>query len=200
MTGAKTISCKRLLQARRHPLQTLLSVLILALIGWVVWSTGAWLIIGADWSVVTENLPLFAAGSYPENERWRPLLWLGLLCLMTAATLLQPLIYSPWRISGLALSWCWLAMLPLGLLLLAGGAGLQAVSSRDWGGAHANAHPHRLQRTSSSAAWHPPGPGAQKPTLTPTPSMSLLYRWNESRAFDCRALLQTAASPTVSSG
>ena len=134
MTGAETISRKRLLQARRHPLQTLLSVLILALIGWVVWSTGAWLIVAADWSVVTENLPLFAAGSYPENERWRPLLWLGLLCLMTAITLLRPIVSARWRISGLALSWGWLAMFPIGLLLLAGGAGLQPVTSRDWGG------------------------------------------------------------------
>ena len=134
MGGSRTSARKSFLQARRHPLQTLLSILILALIAWIVWSTAAWLVVGADWSIVSENLPLFAVGSYPENERWRPLLWLGLLCLMTAATLLQPLISAPWRINGLALSWCWLAMLPLGLLLLAGGAGLQAVSSRDWGG------------------------------------------------------------------
>ena len=134
MTGSWTAYRKRLLQARRHPLQTVLSVVILALIAWVVWSTSTWLVFGADWSVVSENLPLFAVGAYPENERWRPCLWLGLLCLMTAATLLQPLMSARWRISGLALSWCWLAMLPFGLLLLAGGAGLPTVSSRDWGG------------------------------------------------------------------
>ena len=134
MTGSRTAHRKRLLQARRHPLQTLLSIVILAVIAWVVWSTATWLVFGAKWSVVTENLPLFAVGAYPENERWRPCLWLGLLCLMSAITLLQPLISPRWRISGLALSWCWLAMLPIGLLLLAGGAGLQSVSSRDWGG------------------------------------------------------------------
>ena len=134
MSGSRTTYRKRLLQARRHPLQTLLSVVILAVIAWIIWSTGSWLILGADWSVITENLPLFAVGAYPENERWRPLLWLALLCLITAVTLLRPLIASKWRISGLALSWGWLAMLPIGLVLLAGGAGLQAVTSRNWGG------------------------------------------------------------------
>ena len=134
MTGATTSYRKRLLQARRHPLQTFLSVVILCLIAWVVWSTGSWLIVGADWSVVTENLPLFAAGSYPASERWRPLLWLALLCLLTAVTLLQPIAPERWRINGLSLSWGWLAMLPIGMLLLAGGAGLQTVTSRDWGG------------------------------------------------------------------
>jgi general L-amino acid transport system permease protein len=134
MSASRPAYRKRLLQARRHPLQTLLSLVILAVIAWVVWSTAAWLVVGADWSVVTENLPLFAVGGYPENERWRPLLWLFLLCLMTAATLLQPLLSRRWRLHGLALSWAWLAMLPIGLLLLAGGAGLPMVSSRDWGG------------------------------------------------------------------
>ena len=134
MTGSRSSHRRRLLQARRHPLQTLLSLVILLLISWVVWSTGAWLIGGANWSIVTENLPLFAVGSYPESERWRPLLWLALLSLMTALTLLQPIISTRLRISGLVLSWGWLAMLPIGLLLLAGGAGLQTVSSRDWGG------------------------------------------------------------------
>ena len=134
MTGSWTASRKRLLLALRHPLQTLLSLVVLVLMVWIVWTSAAWLIVGADWSIVTENLPLFAVGAYPENERWRPFLWLGLLGLMTVVTLLQPLVSARWRIDGLALSWCWLAMLPIGLLLLTGGAGLESVSTRDWGG------------------------------------------------------------------
>ena len=134
MARSGTPQRSRLLQPRRRPLETLLSVGILALIVWVIWSTASWLILGADWGVVTQNLPLFAVGSFPVDERWRPVLWLALLCLITAITLLQPTIPGRWRISGLVLSWCWLAMLPIGLLLLAGGLGIQPVSSRDWGG------------------------------------------------------------------
>ena len=104
MTGSRSGHRRRLLQARRHPLQTLLSLGILLLISWVVWSTAAWLIGEADWSIVTENLPLFAVGSYPESERWRPLLWLVLLSVMTAVTLLQPILSARLRISGLVLS------------------------------------------------------------------------------------------------
>ena len=134
MARSGTPQRRRLLQPRRRPLETLLSVGILALIVWVIWSTASWLILGADWGVVTQNLPLFAVGSFPVNERWRPVVWLSLLCLITAITLLQPTIPGRWRINGLVLSWCWLAMLPIGLLLLAGGLGIQSVSSRDWGG------------------------------------------------------------------
>ena len=125
---------RRLFQPRRHPLETVLSLVILALIAWMIWSTGAWLFTAADWSVVTENLPLFAVGSYPSDERWRPVLWLVLLALISAATLLQPVTKVSWRLSGQALSLAWLAMLPIGWLLLSGGLGLSPVSSRDWGG------------------------------------------------------------------
>ena len=111
-----------------------MSLVILSLIAWVAWSTGAWLFTAADWSVVGENLPLFAVGSYPAEERWRPMLWLTLLSVITVATLLQPVAGSRWCISGQALSLGWLAMLPIGWLLLAGGLGLAPVSSRDWGG------------------------------------------------------------------
>jgi len=60
-----------------------MSLVILSLIAWVAWSTGAWLFTAADWSVVGENLPLFAVGSYPAEERWRPMLWLMLLSVIT---------------------------------------------------------------------------------------------------------------------
>ena len=134
MAPSRKVRSRRLWQPRRHPLETATSLVILALIGWVVWSTGAWLFTAADWSVVSENLPLFAVGSYPAEQRWRPMLWLLLLIVITVATLLQPIAGSRWPVSGRALSLGWLAMLPIGWLLLSGGLGLPPVSTRDWGG------------------------------------------------------------------
>ena len=134
MAPSRKVRSRRLWQPRRHPLETAASLVILALIAWVVWSTGAWLFTAADWSVVSENLPLFAVGSYPAEQRWRPMLWLLLLVVITVATLLQPVASSRWPISGQALSLGWLAMLPIGWLLLSGGLGLAPVSTRDWGG------------------------------------------------------------------
>ena len=62
------------------------------------------------------------------------MLWLLLLVVITVATLLQPIAGSRWPVSGRALSLGWLAMLPIGWLLLSGGLGLPPVSTRDWGG------------------------------------------------------------------
>ncbi|AII43033.1 amino acid ABC transporter permease [Synechococcus sp. KORDI-100] len=111
-------------------LDRLISVVVLALVGWAGASLLHWLATGAAWAVVSTNLPLYAVGSYPENERWRPLLWMVLLLLLTLLTLLGPR-------SGLlrrALPASWMAMVPLGVVLLAGGLGLLPVPSRDWGG------------------------------------------------------------------
>ena len=134
MAPSRNARSRRRWQPRRHPLETALSLVILVLIAWMVWSTGAWLFTAADWSVVSENLPLFAVGSYPAEQRWRPMLWLLLLVVITVATLLQPIAGSRWPVSGRALSLGWLAMLPIGWLLLSGGLGLPPVSTRDWGG------------------------------------------------------------------
>lgn len=123
---------------RRHPLDSVLSLAILLLIAWTLWATGEWVVQVADWHVVSANLSLYASGSYPAEQRWRPLLWLGLILLLTLVTLLAPRP-APGQRPGpfrLALPWLWLLMLPLGLVVLAGGAGtgLSAVSSRSWGG------------------------------------------------------------------
>ncbi|MCT0250567.1 amino acid ABC transporter permease [Synechococcus sp. CS-197] len=120
---------------RRHPLQSCFSVVLLALIAWALWSTGFWLVQRADWSVVSGNLPLFAIGSYPEASRWRPILWLGSLLLLTLFTLAQPLLLRRGiGLNSTILSWSWLLMMPLGLWLLAGGGVLDPVPSRLWGG------------------------------------------------------------------
>ena len=111
-------------------LDTLITLLLTALLGWGGWTALHWLLVGADWSVVTTNLPLYALGSYPEDARWRPLLWILALILLTGLTLLGPR-RAVWR---RALPLLWIGMAPVGLWLLAGGLGLLPVGTRDWGG------------------------------------------------------------------
>ena len=111
-------------------LDRLITLLLIALLSWAGWSTLHWLVNGADWSVVSTNLPLYAVGSYPADQRWRPLLWIGMLVLLIGLTLVGPKRGVVRR----SLPVVWIVMAPLGLWLLAGGLGLLPVGSRDWGG------------------------------------------------------------------
>ena len=111
-------------------LDRLITLALIALLGWAGWSVLDWLLHGADWSVVTSNLPLYGVGSYPANQRWRPLVWITGLILLTLLTLVGP-HQGGWR-KGLPIAW--LAMAPLGLWFLAGGLGLMPVGTSDWGG------------------------------------------------------------------
>ena len=111
-------------------LDRLITLALIALLGWGGWSVLHWLLHGADWSVVTSNLPLYGVGSYPANQRWRPLLWITGLIALTLITLVGPR-QGLWR---KALPIAWLAMAPLGLWFLAGGLGLMPVGTSDWGG------------------------------------------------------------------
>ena len=88
-------------------LDRLITLVLLALLGWGGASLVHWLLIGADWSVVTTNLPLYALGSYPPDQRWRPLVWISALILLILFTLLGPgtvfcvvpsLVGSAWRL------------------------------------------------------------------------------------------------------
>ncbi|MGC6483007.1 MAG: amino acid ABC transporter permease [Synechococcus sp.] len=120
--------------SRRHPIETALSLVVIAAVGWAVWTSGHWVVQRADWSVVGSNLPLFLSGSYPADQRWRPLLWFVLLVGLTLVTLLRPNRSNTIRWLELCLPWCWIAMIPVGLALLGGGIVLPAIPSRDWGG------------------------------------------------------------------
>ena len=111
-------------------LDRLITLALIALLGWGGWSVLHWLLHGADWSVVTSNLPLYGVGSYPANQRWRPLVWITGLIVLTLLTLVGPR-QRLWR---KALPIAWLAMAPLGLWFLAGGLGLMPVGTSDWGG------------------------------------------------------------------
>ena len=111
-------------------LDRLITLVLLALLGWGGTTLVHWLVIGADWSVVTTNLPLYALGSYPPDQRWRPLVWISALILLILFTLLGP----RHGVLRRALPLVWIGMAPVGLWLLAGGLGLLPVASRDWGG------------------------------------------------------------------
>ncbi|MAH58256.1 MAG: amino acid ABC transporter permease [Synechococcus sp. ARS1019] len=111
-------------------LDRLITLTLIALLGWGGWSVLHWLLVGADWAVVRSNLPLYAVGSYPEEQRWRPLLWIAGLIVLITLTLAGPRT-GLWR---KALPITWIAMAPVGLWLLAGGIGLLPVGTRDWGG------------------------------------------------------------------
>ena len=92
-------------------LDRLLTVLMLALLGWVGFSAVHWLLFSADWSVVTANLPLYAVGGYPLDQRWRPLVWIVLI-VMTAVTLL-----GPRKVAAQGLPALWSLMVPPGVVL-----------------------------------------------------------------------------------
>ena len=111
-------------------LNRFITLLLLAVLGWSGWSLLHWLIHGADWTVVATNLPLYALGSYPTAERWRPLLWMLALVLLVGLTVAGPR-QGGWR---RWLPLVWITMAPAGLWLLAGGFGLVSVGTRDWGG------------------------------------------------------------------
>ncbi len=120
---------------RQKPIEAAFSVLVLGLIVWALWSTGSWLITGADWRVVTQNLPLFAFGSYPSDQRWRPLVWMAVLVLLTITTLGSDQLPKQLKRVQPFLPWAWILMVPAGVVLLAGSTtNLQAVPPRAWGG------------------------------------------------------------------
>ena len=113
-----------------NPTDCLISLIILSLISWSTITTANWLLNIARWNVVTDNISLYTFGSYPEEQLWRPLLWLIALIILVIITIISPK-YLHIRKS---ISLLWIAIVPLGLILLAGGFGLQTIPSRNWGG------------------------------------------------------------------
>ncbi len=125
---------KRFQHWRRKPVETVLSILIFLLISWAIVSTGSWLISGADWTVVTQNASLFAFGSYPKDQHWRPLVWMMVLMALSIATLIGDHLPPCCRRVQKLLPWVWVMMVPAGVVLLSGSGPLQAIPSRAWGG------------------------------------------------------------------
>ena len=69
---------------------TIISFLIIVFISVACFNTFGWLIFKANWKVVISNLPLYAFGSFPPNEQWRPATWIISLLLLSIVTLFGP--------------------------------------------------------------------------------------------------------------
>ncbi len=109
---------------------TIITILITLLIGLALFNTFEWLLYKANWKVVTSNLPLYAFGSFPRNEQWRPAVWIISLLSLSIFTLFGP--HWKWLRKNLLMAW--VSTIPLGLFLLYGGLGLTPIMSRHWGG------------------------------------------------------------------
>jgi general L-amino acid transport system permease protein len=83
---------------------------------------------GACWSVITANIRFILFGFYPHELQWRPLLAIGILI----ALLLYSQNRQHWKKH---LAWAWLiGLFTMGVLLMGGLFGLEAVESNNWGG------------------------------------------------------------------
>ncbi len=109
---------------------TILSLVILLTTLLVCLNTFRWFIFNADWRVVTSNLSLYAFGSFPSDEQWRPAIWITSLLLLSIITLCGPC----WKWIQQNLLLAWMSTIPLGLYLLYGGFGLSPIMSRHLGG------------------------------------------------------------------
>ena len=107
-----------------------ISLICIFIVSFVSVKTFEWLIYSANWKVVTSNLTLYAFGSIPANEQWRPAAWIISLLSLSIITLFGP----KWKWLRKNLVITWIATIPLGLYLLSGGLGLSPIMSRHWGG------------------------------------------------------------------
>ena len=89
-----------------------------------------WIFFKANWSVINSNLSLFAFGSFPSDEQWRPLLWLVILSFIALINIFGP----KWKWLRKNLLIIWIGSIPVGIYLLRGGFGLIPVMSQNWGG------------------------------------------------------------------
>ncbi len=111
-------------------LDSCITISIVVVTAFLSVSVFKWLVFVANWDAVIQNVPLYAFGIFPSQERWRPALWLFLLILLTILTFFG----ARWSRIYKFLPLAWIGIIPLGVLLLAGGFGLLPVASRYWGG------------------------------------------------------------------
>ena len=109
---------------------TIITLITLLFIFLACFNTFEWIIFKANWKVVISNLPLYAFGSFPPDEQWRPATWIISLFSLSIITLCGP----EWKWLRKNLLIIWVGTIPLGLYLLYGGLGLSPIMSRHWGG------------------------------------------------------------------
>jgi general L-amino acid transport system permease protein len=127
------------------PGNSALTVLLLALLAWIIPPAVQWLFLdavwgrqpvaacdavrgqGACWAVVWEKFRFMMFGVYPFEQQWRPALVIGVLCSL--------LVFSGFRrFWRPALALPWMAGIAVSYWLMAGGAGLEPVRTEQWGG------------------------------------------------------------------
>ena len=119
----------------RTPGDSLLTVVVVAVITWAGWQLASWALGEARWGVITQNLRLFLIGLYPAEEAWR--VWLSLTAVSVVAGLTAgsrggyARVIARWLMAG-QLTVALLAVLspmgPLAALAIAANAGLVLVA------------------------------------------------------------------------
>ena len=122
----------------------LINLAVMSLTLWLGWKALSWTFLfstppwqdaslcqqssGACWPFLTEKTPLILFGTFPYEDRWRPLIVSGCLLSMSAVTLFHWISWR-WQAAG------WLAsMLLFGLLMGGGFWNLSAVPNAQWNG------------------------------------------------------------------
>jgi general L-amino acid transport system permease protein len=106
------------------PISAIVTLLVIAGLGWLVITIGAWAITEARWAVVTDNLRLFLIGQFPPEQSWR--VWLSLTLLSVLAGLSAGLYGHTTRVLAVTISSvqvilaALVAISPLGLVPAAG--------------------------------------------------------------------------------
>ena len=111
-------------------LNNLLTILLISTIFIILIYSFNWFIFNSEWSVITANIPLFAFGTFPEDQRWRPFIWMVSLFSISFLSIIPP----KWKWLRKNLLIAWIGTIPFGIFLLYGGFGLQTVMSRNFGG------------------------------------------------------------------
>ena len=113
-----------------NSLNNFLSILLISTIFILSFQSLTWFIFNSKWSVISSNFSLFAFGTFPKDQRWRPIIWIVSLLLVSLLSIIPP----KWKWLRKNLLIAWIGMIPLGIFLLYGGLGLQTVMSRNFGG------------------------------------------------------------------
>ena len=126
------------------PLQSAITVMIIAALLWALVPVVRWSLLNATWEGTTRadctpggacwvfikaRFMQFMLGFYPVAERWRVGLW-----AILAALSLIALLRAPARHRGNVALAIVLLLPSVGIWILAGGYGLARVETRDWGG------------------------------------------------------------------
>lgn len=127
------------------PLNSVVTVVLLAILAWLVPKALNWLVFdavwgsqpvaacdaargkGACWAVVWEKFRFMMFGVYPFDQQWRP----ALVILVLSGLLVVSAIKRFWRPS---LALIWAVGLALAFWLMGGGFGLAPVRTEQWGG------------------------------------------------------------------